>query len=435
MSDQKILQAENRRLLFVLSNLAIFMIGLGFAVRAAIAGDLQADLFDVLDVARSATMVGEVLGATFVGFALTLLFGAALVDLVGIRAMLLFAAAGYFLGSLCVLMASIMAPSITAYWLVYGGLLLTGLGWGAVEAATNPLIATAYPEEKTHRLNILHAWWPAGIVAGGLLGLGIIQVGAIWQLNLIILMVPALVLAWMVIRAEFPVTERVAMGLSYGDMFAQLGRSPGFFIWFLCMMGTVAAELAPSAWVDLALTNIVGMPGVWVLIYINLLIFIGRHYAGTMVARFSSPGLLTLGCLLAAPGLYFLSQAGTPLSAFAAATLWALGICYFYPTMLGAVAERYPAGGALMLGLMGFAGGVASWTVLPWMGAIFDEAKVRAAGGVQAFEALQGEALEQVVRAASVESFQIVAMIPLALIPVFAFLWWRESGQRRVAED
>ena len=196
MSDQKILQAENRRLLFVLSNLAIFMIGLGFAVRAAIAGDLQADLFDVLDVARSATMVGEVLGATFVGFALTLLFGAALVDLVGIRAMLLFAAAGYFLGSLCVLMASIMAPSITAYWLVYGGLLLTGLGWGAVEAATNPLIATAYPEEKTHRLNILHAWWPAGIVAGGLLGLGIIQVGAIWQLNLIILMVPALVLAW-----------------------------------------------------------------------------------------------------------------------------------------------------------------------------------------------------------------------------------------------
>ena len=98
MSEGTEVDAANRRLLFVLSNLAIFMIGLGFAVRAAIAGDLQADLFNVLDLARSATMVGEVLAATFIGFALTLLFGAALVDLIGMRRMLLFAAAGYFFG-------------------------------------------------------------------------------------------------------------------------------------------------------------------------------------------------------------------------------------------------------------------------------------------------------------------------------------------------
>ena len=149
MSEGTEVEVANRRLLFVLSNLAIFMIGLGFAVRAAIAGDLQGDLFNVLDLARSATMVGEVLAATFIGFALTLLFGAVLVDLIGMRHMLLFAAASYFFGSIAVVGASFMQPSTSAYWLVYGGLLLTGLGWGAVETATNPLIAAIYPEEKT----------------------------------------------------------------------------------------------------------------------------------------------------------------------------------------------------------------------------------------------------------------------------------------------
>ena len=426
MDSENAQLAANKRLLFILSNLAIFMIGLGFAVRTAIVGDLQGDLFDELDLASSATMAAEVLAATFIGFALTLLFGAALVDLVGMRRMLLFSAFGYFLGSAMVVGASIMAPTETAYWVVYFGLLLTGLGWGAVEAATNPLVAAAYPEEKTHRLNILHAWWPAGIVIGGLIGIFIATVGMPWQVNLLVLMIPAVVLVLMVQRAEFPVTERVAMGLSYEEMFEQLFRSPGFWIWFVCMMGTVTAELAPSQWVNVTLTNVVGMSGIWVLIYINVLIFVGRHFAGPLVNRLSSPGLLTIGCALAAPGLYFLAIANSPMAAFAAATLWALGICYFYPTMIGAVAERYPAGGALMIGLMGFAGGLATQFLLPVMGAIFDKAKLAAAGGVAEFSALEGEGLAEVLRIASTQSFQIVAVIPLCLIPVFAILWFVE---------
>ena len=426
MDSENAQSVANRRLLFILSNLAIFMIGLGFAVRTAIVGDLQGDLFNELDLARSATMAAEVLGATFIGFALTLLFGAALVDLIGMRRMLLFSALGYFFGSVMVVVASFMAPTVAAYWVVYFGLLLTGLGWGAVEAATNPLIAVAYPDEKTHRLNILHAWWPAGIVIGGLIGILLAMMGMPWQVNLLVLMLPAIVLVLMVQRAEFPVTERVTMGLSYEEMFKQLYRSPGFWIWFLCMMGTVTAELAPSQWVNVTLTNIVGMSGIWVLIYINVLIFVGRHFAGPLVERFSSPGLLTLGCALAGPGLYFLAIANSPMAAFAAATLWALGICYFYPTMIGAVAERYPAGGALMIGLMGFAGGLATQFLLPVMGNIFDQAKLTAAGGVAEFSALEGEALADVLRIASTQSFQIVAVIPLCLIPVFAILWFVE---------
>ena len=431
MGEHQPLDASNRRLLFVAANLAIFMIGLGFAVRATIAVDLQTEIFNPLDLANSATMVGEVIGATFIGFALTLLFGGMLVDRIGMRLMLLLAAFGYIAGSIIVVLASISTVDQSAYWMVYGGLLLTGLGWGAVEAATNPLVASIYPEEKTHRLNILHAWWPAGIVVGGLMGLSLGGLGLAWQLNLLVLAVPGVALALLVWRADFPVTERVAKGITYAQMFGQLKTSPGFYIWLICMMGTVTAELAPGQWVDLSLTNIVGMPGIWVLIYVSGLMFVMRHFAGPIVDRISSLGLLVFSCIAAALGLYALSIADSPVLAFGAATIWGVGVCFLYPTMLGSVAERYPAGGALFLGLMGFAGGLATQYVLPVMGGIFDEAKLNAAGGVERLSSLEGPALQEVIRAASVESFQVIAFIPLALVPIFLVVWWFDKRSQQ----
>ena len=420
------IDAAGRRRLFLLANLAIFMIGLGFAVRANIAADLQRDLFDVLDLARSAAMVGEVIGATFIGFALTLLFGSALLDRVGMKAMLVFSAVGYLVGSLLVVGASLLGPDVTSYWLVYSGLLLTGLGWGAVEAATNPLVARLFPEQKTHRLNILHAWWPAGIVVGGLLGLGLGMLSLPWQLNLLILIVPAVVLFVLVLGTVFPVTERVAAGVGYGEMFREITRSPGFLIWFFAMMLTATSELAPGQWVDLALTNVVGMQGIILLIYVSGLMFVMRHFAGPLSSRISPVGLLWFSSLFAAIGLYALSLADSPLLAFAAATIWGVGVCYMYPTMLASVSERYPRGGAFFLGLMGFAGGLATQFVLPWMGAIFDSAKLEAAGGVEKLAAMTGAELAEVMQLASIESFQAVAVIPVILIPIFGLVWWRD---------
>ncbi|MBN1237713.1 MAG: MFS transporter, partial [Gammaproteobacteria bacterium] len=297
------------RRLFVVANLSIFMIGLGFAVRANIAGDIQTELFAEIDLARSGTMIGQVLGSTFIGFALTLLFGSALVDHLGMRRMLSFSAFGYVAGSAVVVAASLMPVGAATYWLIYGGFLLTGLGWGAVEAASNPLVTALYPAEKTHRLNILHAWWPAGIVAGGLLGLGLGALDVPWQWNLLILAVPGGVLAWLVLTAVFPVTERVAAGISHGDMYREVLRSPGCFVWFGAMMLTATAELAPGQWVDIALSNIVGLPGILVLVYVSALMFVLRHFAGRIVSYISPVSLLWLGSALAAAGLYALSVA------------------------------------------------------------------------------------------------------------------------------
>jgi len=136
--------------------------------------------------------------------------------------------------------------------------------------------------------------------------------------------------------------------------------------------------------------------------------------------------------VLAVIGLYGLGRADSPVTAFAAATIWGIGVCYMWPTMLANVSERFPRGGALFLGMIGFCGGMAIQFVLPQLGAIFDRAKLEAAGGADALATLSGPELDKVLRYASIESFSAVALIPLALIPIFGFIWWRD---RRTATD
>ncbi|WP_444884952.1 MFS transporter [Microbulbifer sp. PSTR4-B] len=414
---------------FLVGNLSIFMIGLGFAVRASIAGDLQSDIYDHIDLANSTAMLGEALGFTFTGFALTLLFGSALVDLVGIKRMLMLSSIGYVLGSLLIIAASFVAPGEGVENLVLAGLLLTGLGWGAVEAASNPMVAAVDPENKTQRLNVLHAWWPAGIVVGGLLGLSISALELPWQLNLVVLALPAVVMAWLVAKTDFPVTERVSSGISYGEMFKEVFKQPMFILLWVCMWMTAATELAPGQWVDLTLSRVVGMKGILILVYVSMLMFVMRHFAGRLAKKLSSIGLLWLSSLLAAIGLYCLGMARTPVTAFLAATVWGIGVCYMWPTMLATVSERFVRGGALFLGLLGFAGGMSIQFVLPKLGAIFDNAKIEAAGGLEAFEKLSGDELDAVLATASVESFQSLAVVPLILLPIFAFIWLWDRRQ------
>jgi MFS family permease len=152
--------------------------------------------------------------------------------------------------------------------------------------------------------------------------------------------------------------------------------------------------------------------------------FVMRHFAGPIAERISPVGLLWFSSLFAAIGLYSLSAVDSPIPAFAAATVWGIGVCYMYPTMLSSVSERYPRGGAFFLGLMGFAGGLAVQFVLPVIGGVFDSVKLEAAGGAEALAAMSGEDLAEVMRVASATSFRAVALVPVFLLPVFGVIWW-----------
>jgi hypothetical protein len=121
--------------------------------------------------------------------------------------------------------------------------------------------------------------------------------------------------------------------------------------------------------------------------------------------------------------LVALSFANSPVTGMLAATVWGIGVCFMWPTMLAAASERFPRGGALLMGLMGTAGTLSISFVLPAMGQIFDARKIEAAGGVTAFNSLAGDSLTRVLAIASQASFRAVALLPAILLVVFGAIW------------
>ena len=247
----------HKRSLFLLSVIALVTTGIGFSIRGNIASELQADLFDPVDRLRSAEMVATALGIVFLGFAGTIAIGSPLLDYIGMGRLLKLSALCYLVGTGIVVFAGQLQAVGSLYTLVCLGMLITGIGQGLVETVINPLTASLYTEEKTRRLNLLHAWWPGGIIMGGVLGVAMSHWHVSWRIQMGLVVVPAAVFGAMTLGQKFPPTERVTAGVSARGMFKEVLR-PFFILWFLCMFLTAASELAPGQWVDMALTRTVG---------------------------------------------------------------------------------------------------------------------------------------------------------------------------------
>jgi MFS family permease len=417
----------DRQKLFIISLMALFTAGLSAALRASIAGDLQVNYLDEMDLARSTIMIGEILGVSFLGFAFTLFFASPLLDAVGMSRLLMLSGLCFVGGTAAVIFADRFATAENVYWYLWSGMLLSGVGWGLVEGTINPLTTSLYPDDKTNKLNILHAWWPAGLIVGGLAGIGLGSLGLNWKYQFALVVIPALVYGWMLTGTRFPQTERAAAGISMRDMLMEIWRRPSFFLWLGAMLLTAASELAPGQLVDLVLTRTVGMQGILLLVYVSGLMFVMRHFSSPVVRVLTPVGLMWCSCLLAAIGLYLLSIADSPVSGMFAATVWGLGVCFMWPTMLATASERYPRGGSFFIGLMGAAGAVSIHFVLPELGSIFDRAKQEFAGGIEAFSALQGDELDAALSYASQTTFQSIAILPLILLVVFGIVWWRDG--------
>jgi len=418
----------NKTRLYFISCLALTMAGINYSMRANTAGDLQRVFLDPVDPIHAATMIGTILGLPFLGFAFTIAIGSPLLDYIGMRLLLPLSGICFSLGMTTIMFADKFASGAGIYTVLWMGALITGIGWGLVETVVNPLIATLYPDEKTGKLNSLHAWWPGGIVIGGLLGVGMSSIEMGWQAKLAVVFIPAIGVIALSMGLKFPPTERAASGVTTGEMFSELAN-PLFIVLFLSMFLTAASELAPGQWVDLTLTRTVHMQGIWLLVYVSGLMFVMRHFAGALVHKLAPVGVLWVSCLLASLGLVALSFADSPVLGLLAATLWGTGVCYMWPTMLATASERFPRGGALLMGLMGTAGTLSIQFVLPRMGAIFDTTKVAAAGGEAKFNALQGDELERVLGIAAQSSFRAVAILPALLLIVFGAIWFYDKSK------
>ncbi|WP_235528248.1 MFS transporter [Sphingomonas sp. Leaf231] len=419
----------NRSRLFWLSVLALFTAAVSASLRAAVASSLKAQWIDPIAPVEAGELIGAALGSAFLGFAITLFVASALLDKIGTKRILIGCGICFLAGTALIVGAGVLASGMAIYTLVWLGMMLSGIGWGLAEASINPLTARLYPEETTHRLNVLHAWYPGGLIVGGLAGVLLAAVMP-WQAIMGLVFLPAIGVVVIAATTDFPPPPRAVEGESFGTMIGEVFRRPSFFVWFGAMFLTASSELAPGQWLDVALTNRVGMRGILLLVYVSALMFVFRHFAGRVAAKLSNPGLLWISSLLAAIGLFLLSRAQSPVAALLASTVWGLGVCAMWPTMLASVAERYPRGGAWALGLVGSAGALASFFVLPALGGMFDEAKVRLAGGPEAFKQLSGEALRQVEDAAASQSFAKLALVPIVLLLVFGLVWLSERRRR-----
>ncbi len=419
----------NRRKLFWIGVIALFTAAFTVSLRAAVSADLKAVFLDPVNLAESGALIGGVLGAGFTGFALTLFITSPFLDYIGMGRMALISAGSFVIGTLIMIFAGPIAAAfggdMAIYWVMFVSVLITGIGWGCVESFTNPMTASLYPDDKTHRLNVLHAWWPAGLAAGGITGVIVAHMNLNWQVALALTPIPALVFGFMAIGEKFPHTEAKKLEVSFHDMLLEIFRRPAFFIWFGAMFLAAASELAPGQWVQIALTEVVGMQGILLLVYISVIMFVFRHFAGPVEAVLTSTGLLWVSSLLAMIGLYLLSGADSPVSALVAATFWGIGVCFMWPTMLAQAAARYPRAGAWAIGLIGSAGALSIQFVLPAIGAVYDKAKLEAAGGESAFAALAAGTPEmrEVLAFAAEESFQMIALFPAILLVIFGGLW------------
>jgi MFS family permease len=420
----------NRQRLFWLSVLALFTASMSASLRAAVASSLKAQWIDPIAPIAAGELIGAALGAAFLGFAITLFVASALLDRLGMRRILMGCGVAFLIGTTLIIGAGQMASGMAVYHLVWLGMLLSGIGWGLAEASINPLTARLYPEETTHRLNVLHAWFPGGLIVGGLAGVFLASVLP-WQAIMGLVFLPAIGVILIAATTQFPAPPKSVGDRGMKDMMLEVVRRPSFFIWFGAMFLTASSELAPGQWIDVALSSRVGMRGILLLVYVSALMFVFRHFAGRIAGRLSNPGLLWVSSLLAAIGLFLLSQAQSPAAAILASTIWGLGVCAMWPTMLASVAERYPRGDAWALGLVGSAGALASFFVLPRLGEMFDQAKVEIAGGPEAFTRLSGAALRAVEDAAASQSFARLALVPVTLLVVFGFIWVMERRANR----
>ena len=378
---------------------------------------------------------GRLAGIGIWPFAVSIIGFSLLIDRIGYKVSMIIAFLGHIIWACMGVGAYFVSHDgnkDAAFQLLYWGSLILALGNGTVEAFINPVVATMFSKAKTKWLNILHAGWPGGLVIAGILT--IFMADAEWWIKVGLIAIPAVVYFLMLISCEFPVQERVSSGVSYLDMLSEFGilsalivgflvtlqlmdffsagglvelpnwqkgvfiaigagiviafglytRSIGRFLMFfmiLIMMPLATTEIGTDGWITGIMEEIAKEqqfhPG-WVLVYTSIIMMVLRFFAGPIVHHFSPLPLLAVSAMLAIIGLYTLSFT-TGLMIFAAATLYAFGKTFFWPTMLGVVSEQMPKGGALTLNAISGIGMLAVGTLgFPYIGTLQEEKTIAA---------------------------------------------------------
>jgi MFS family permease len=354
-------EKTSHRNIFIASFFTLIAAGMGFGIRAGILGDWGQQF------GFTKTDLGTITGGGLVGFGITIIVCSAFADRLGYKPILAAAFLLHFSSAVVTLAATPIYNSMSAsdvtgarnatYWCLYIGMFMFALANGLCEAVINPLVATLYSKQKTHYLNILHAGWPAGLVIGGLVAYCFTgDTPAIqhvrWEILMALFLLPTLFYGIVTFREKFPISEARSAGVGFGTMLAQFA-APLLLLLLLihAMVGYV--ELGTDSWITNITSNVIAEKAFLLFVYTSMLMFVLRFFAGPIVERINPLGLLFVSAVFGAVGLTLLGIGTTIAFMFFAATVYALGKTFFWPTMLGVVGERFPRGGALTMGTMG----------------------------------------------------------------------------------
>lgn len=398
-------QGVNRNRLFLASCVALVVTAMTFAVRAGILTQLGKDF------SLTNTELGWVNSMAFLGFPVAMIVGGLLYNQVGAKRMLWVAFTSHLLGLVLTILAG-------GFWSLIVSTFFIGFANGAVEAACNPLIADMYHDNKTTMLNKFHVWFPGGIVIGSLLSGAMQSMG--WQAQIAVMLIPTALYAFLIFGQKFPATQHISSNT--GENIKGL-LNPLFLFIALCMTLTAATEFSTTQWVE----KILGASGaspMLVLALVTGLMAVGRYFAGPVVHRLNPVGVLWASAIIAAIGVFMFSQATGPM-VYVAAIMFAIGICYFWPTMIGFTGEYLPKTGALGMSLVGGAGMFSMSIWNPIIGGWLDKAeKTALAGGATGDEAniLAGQAV-----------LGTLTVFPLTLIVLFGLLYFYMRGRRNAS--
>jgi len=412
----------NKAALFNASCVALVVTALAFATRGSFV-EIWVEEFNLTH-----TQVGWIVGTAFWGFTLAMVFGGPLVDIIGIGRIILIA-------FVCHVIGIVMTIFATGFWTLFVSTLFVGIGNGSVEAACNPLITSMYTDEKTRRLNRFHAWFPTGIVIGGLLVYILNKTGITdWRFSMGAMLIPTLWYGLWFLNKKFPQTERVVSGFTYKQMLKAC-VSPLFIFIACCMLLTAATELGTNQWIAALMSNVTDNP-ILLLVWISGIMALARQFGGTLIHNMRSTVVLLTSAALAFVGLLLLGNT-TGAMVFVAAAVFALGVAFFWPSMLGFASENIPQSGALGLAIMGGIGFLGGAIAQPVLGAIFD-ARTRIAVPVgQTMDTLQNalpgtpeaSLWESVQLTAGADTLLFMAIVPAVLIFAFAYLYITKRRQ------
>ena len=389
---------NNKNRLFIASALSLFVTAVAFGARS---GHLVPWMHEF---GLTAAEAGWIASAFLWGVTVSVLIFGLLVEIWGTQKVI----AVLFIAQLAGIVLSVFA---TGFWSLFFATLLIGIACGCVNAGCNPLVTALYPNEKTTRLNLFHMWNAIGIAVGGLMVFFCNRLEVGWRLQIGFLVVPTILYGIMFFGQKFPATERTLLGGSYKDMLKAI-VSPLFLFLAFLMILTSSVEFGANQWIpslfENAVTDLFGQSAfgsVLILVWISLAIALARFFAAPVVRQFSPVGVLLLSSLLAGIGIYMMSVSNGWFI-FIAATIFAFGIAYFWPNMLGLAADRRPMSGALGLAIMGGMGTLGGAIIQPVIGGIFDHELLQHSNQL----------------AAGAATIQYIIVIPVFLAVVFTIM-------------